>query len=86
MTEASSDPTIAMRGAGYYSDHSINAKIVIDATLPLVEEALRNVVQRSSDKPFAIADFGAADGGTSLNLMRHVVQTLREPARTARLP
>ena len=77
MTEASSDPTIAMRGAGYYSDHSINAKIVIDATLPLVEEALRNVVLRSSDKPFAIADFGAADGGTSLNLMRHVVQTLR---------
>jgi hypothetical protein len=77
MTEASSDPTIAMRGAGYYSDHSINAKIAIDATLPLVEEALRGVVLRSSDKPFAIADFGAADGGTSLDLMRHVVRTLR---------
>jgi len=66
-----------MRGAGYYSDHSINAKIVIDATLPLVEEALRSVELSSSHKPFAIADFGAADGGTSLNLMRHVVRTLR---------
>jgi hypothetical protein len=77
MLETFSDPTIAMRGNGYYSDHSLNAKIVIDATLPLVEEALRGIMSRTSDKPFAIADFGAADGGTSLDLMRHVVRTLR---------
>ena len=30
-----------------------------------------------SDKPFAIADFGAADGGTSFDLMRHIVRTVR---------
>src|SRR5215471_10683218 len=77
MTDTFSDPTIAMRARGYYSDHSINAKIVIDATLPSVEDALRGILSRTSDKPFAIADFGAADGGTSLDLMRNVVRTLR---------
>jgi hypothetical protein len=66
-----------MRERGDYSDHSINAKIVIDATLPLVEDALFAILSKTSDKPFAIADFGAADGGTSLDLMRHVVRTLR---------
>jgi len=77
MTQPSSDPTIAMRGGGYYSDNSINAKKVIDATMPLVEEALRGTVSRTSEKPFAVADFGAADGGTSLELMRKIVRTLR---------
>ena len=62
VTKTSSDPTIAMRGGGYYSDNSINAKKAIDATLPLVEEALRSIVSRTSDKSLAIADFGAADG------------------------
>lgn len=50
---------------------------MIDATLPLVEEALHGIVSRTSHKPFAIADFGAADGGTSLELMRNVVRILR---------
>jgi len=77
VTRTSSDPTIAMRGGGYYSDNSINAKKAIDATLPLVEEALRGIVSRTSEKSLAIADFGAADGGTSLELMRNVVRFLR---------
>src|SRR5262249_48969967 len=87
MTETSSDPTIAMRGSGYYSDNATGAKMVIDATLPLVEEALRRVVSRTSDKPFAIADFGASDGGTSLDLMRNVVQNVRtaSPSRAITL-
>jgi hypothetical protein len=77
MTKPCADPTIAMRGGGYYSDNSINAKRVIDATTPLVEEALRGTVSRTSERPYAIADFGAADGGTSLELMRKIVRTLR---------
>ena len=30
-----------------------------------------------SEKPFTIGDFGAADGGTSFDLMRHIVRTVR---------
>jgi hypothetical protein len=76
MTESSSDPTIAMRGGGYYSDNAIGAKMVVDATFPFVEEALRGIVARASDKPLALADFGASDGGTSIDLMRSAVRTL----------
>jgi hypothetical protein len=77
MTQASSDPTIAMRGGGYYSDNAIGAKMVIDATGPVVDAALRGALASTSDKSFAIADFGAADGGTSLDLMRNVVRSVR---------
>ena len=65
MKQKSSDPTIAMIGGGYYSANALGAKNVIDATMPLVDEALRALVPVPSDKPFAIADFGASDGGTS---------------------
>ena len=71
------DPTIAMIGGGFYSANALGAKEVIDATKPLVDEALRALVSIPSDKPFAIADFGASDGGTSADLMRHIVGTVR---------
>jgi hypothetical protein len=73
----SSDPTIAMRGGGYYSDNAIGAKMVIDATVPVVDAALAAALAKTSNKPLAIADFGAADGGTSLDLMRKVVRGVR---------
>ena len=61
----------------FYSANALGAKEVIDATKPLVDEALRALVSIPSDKPFAIADFGASDGGTSADLMRHIVRTVR---------
>jgi hypothetical protein len=77
MPQESSDPTIAMIGGGFYSANALGAKDVIDATKPLVDEALRALIPIPSDKPFAIADFGASDGGTSADLMRHIVGTVR---------
>jgi len=74
----STDSTIAMIGGGFYSANALGAKNVIDATKPLVDEALRALVSIPSDKPFAIADFGSSDGGTSADLMRHIVETVRE--------
>ena len=41
MSQVSSDPTIAMIGGGYYSANALGAKQVIDATKPLVDEALQ---------------------------------------------
>jgi hypothetical protein len=77
MSQVSSDPTITMIGGGYYSANALGAKTVIDATKPWVNRALRALASVRSDMPFAIADFGASDGGTSLELMRHIVRTVR---------
>ena len=77
MTSATS-PVIAMRGAGYYSSHTVGAKAVINAAGDLVLDAIAGMDVAGSSDPFAIADFGAADGGTSIEMMRRVVDTLRE--------
>lgn len=71
-TPAPATPPIAMRGSGYYSDHTAGAKAVIDAAGDLAIEAIADM-DLSTRTPFAIADFGAADGGTSLDLMRRIV-------------
>ena len=70
---------IRMRDAGYYSAHTTGAKLVIDKALPLALDALR-AIDLSGTAPFAIADFGAADGGTSLALHRAVLTELRARA------
>ena len=67
---------ITMRGAGYYSDNTIGAKTVIDAVGDLAADAIGGM-DLKSHKVFAIADFGAADGGTSLDLMKRIVSSLR---------
>ena len=79
-TKTDSAPVIAMRGAGYYSDNTVGAKTVIDAAGELVAEALAGMDLSSSHEPFAVADFGAADGGTSLDLMRRISATVRSAA------
>lgn len=71
-----SDPVIAMRGAGYYSDNTIGAKAVIDAAADLAVEAVADI-DLSANKLFSVADFGAADGGTSLDLMHRVIGAVR---------
>lgn len=72
-------PVIAMRGAGYYSANTVGAKAVIDAAADLVLEALESMVL-AGEGPFAIADYGAADGGTSIDMMRKAVARIRKSA------
>ncbi|MBB3769463.1 hypothetical protein FHS55_000049 [Angulomicrobium tetraedrale] len=81
---AAKSPLIAMRGAGYYSSNTAGAKSVIDSAADLALEAIAGLDLPAGPGPFSIADFGAADGGTSLDLMRRVVGALRE--RAADLP
>ncbi len=76
--------TIRMRDAGYYSAHTTGAKLVIDRALPLALAAVRAMPFGDTAAPFAIADFGAADGGTSVALHRALIADLR--ARDARQP
>ena len=75
MSKASAS-LITMRGAGYYSDNTIGAKAVIDAAGDLAIEAIRGM-DVAGRKVFAVADFGAADGGTSLDLMKRVAASVR---------
>jgi hypothetical protein len=75
--------TIAMRGAGYYSSNTIGAKTVIDKVGDLVVAAAGKMPTLAERQAFAIADFGAADGGTSMDMMRRLVRAIRlhEPRR-----
>ncbi|MGE3829685.1 MAG: SAM-dependent methyltransferase [Parvibaculaceae bacterium] len=78
MATTSGNPSlIAMRGAGYYSTNTAGAKTVIDSTTTLVLDAIAGM-DLTAPKPFAIADFGAADGGTSIDLMRQAVSAIRD--------
>lgn len=80
-------PVVHMRGAGYYSQNTIGAKAVIDAAADLVLEALSGMSLKDQATSFALADFGAADGGTSLDLMRKAIGFVREtiPSRSITL-
>jgi len=67
---------ISMLGDGFYSRVSLGPKAVIDHCEPLVLRALDQLTRH--DRPLAVSDFGAADGGTSLNLMRSVVKRSKQ--------
>jgi len=72
-----------MRGAGYYSSNTIGAKTVIDKVGDLVAAAAAKMPKLADRQAFAIADFGAADGGTSMDMMRRLARAIRagEPER-----
>src|SRR3954454_9551037 len=76
--EAKSSAGIAMRGAGYYSSHTIGAKTVIDAATDLVLEAAATIRLPDEATPFAVADYGCADGGTSIDLHRALIADIRK--------
>lgn len=71
-------------GSGTYTAATKGCFDVINNTQPLVQAALERALDaRSLNKtanvtPFAIADFGTADAGTSLPLMCNIVRAVRE--------
>jgi hypothetical protein len=77
MATKTDAPVIAMRGAGYYSANTVGAKAVIDAAADLVLETMDGM-SLTGPGPFCIADYGAADGGTSIDMMRRAVARLRQ--------
>jgi len=68
---------ITMSGGGLYSLATIGAKHVIDQSTPLVTDAIRSM-DLSGDKSFAMTDMGCADGGTSLEMVRAAINTVRD--------
>ncbi len=70
--------------AGIIPPNTVGAiKAVIDKVGDLVVEVIGRMPTIADGQPFSIADFGAADGGTSIDLMRRMVEAIRvrEPDR-----
>lgn len=70
---------IAMLGEGFYSRVSRGPKAVIDNASDLLMQAIDRVPLGASET-FTIADYGAADGGTSADLMTSAVARIRDRA------
>lgn len=71
---------MAMKGAGYYSKATAGAKIVMDNAADMVLDSLARVPLPADGTAFRVADMGAADGGTSVDLWRRALRSLRERA------
>jgi hypothetical protein len=79
---------VTMSGGGVYSLATIGAKDVIDRSIPRVLSALSSVPAAASSgngaggSYWCFSDMGCADGGTSLQLWRSVVDTIRADGDT----
>lgn len=83
MSDATIQSTISMWGSGEYSLHTQGAKDVIDNATDLVNAAIDSIPMDAADtEPFYVADFAAADGGTSIDLMRETVGRIRSRCPT----
>ena len=69
--------TIAMKGGGYYSQRTRGAKDVTDNAAGMLAEAADATNPPDSDRPIVLADFGAADGGTSESALRKCIEQIR---------
>ena len=65
---------LSMKGSGYYSARTIGAKHAIESTLPLLTRA----IEKLPDVPvLKLADYGAADGGTSQYMWSELIAKIR---------
>ena len=80
-TKSTQAENITMSGGGLYSLATIGAKHVIDIATPMVLDALAGILL-NKDKHWCFADIGCADGGTSLDLWRSVINNIRSKADT----
>ena len=72
--------TISMWHKGDYSTHTQGAKDAIDNARDLACRAIDEMDVAGTGEPFHIADYGAADGGTSIDLHRATISALRARA------
>ena len=72
--------TISMWHEGDYSTHTQGAKDAIDNARDLACDAIAEMDVAGTGEPFHIADYGAADGGTSIDHHRATISALRERA------
>lgn len=66
-----------MKGGGYYSQSTRGAKHVIDNAAGMLMDAVAALPDPAPGRPIQIADYGAADGGTSKKTIRDTVAAIR---------
>ncbi|MEO0619767.1 MAG: hypothetical protein AAFZ01_10885, partial [Pseudomonadota bacterium] len=71
------EATVAMKSGGYYSERTRGAKDVIDKARGMLLDAVTALPPPSAGRVLRLADFGAADGGTSKETMYAVIAALR---------
>jgi hypothetical protein len=71
-------------GSGYYSDNTKGCYDVVERSRLLAERALAGVLDAraarrapAAREPFTLADYGTADAGTSMPLLKHLVAKVR---------
>ncbi|MGI9406452.1 MAG: SAM-dependent methyltransferase [Hyphomicrobiaceae bacterium] len=69
--------TVAMKGGGYYSERTRGAKDVIDHASGMLLDAAAAIPEPAPGHALRIADFGAADGGTSKETMFKLIGALK---------
>jgi SAM dependent carboxyl methyltransferase len=74
----SQEVDVAMRGGGYYSAATKGAGDAIRNATPLVLETIGRLPDCDTSTAFTMTDMGCADGGTSLDLVRQVIGTVRK--------
>ena len=77
-TSKSTYATVSMKGGGYYSQSTRGAKDVIDNAVGMLEDAVSALPDRTAEINIQIADYGAADGGTSKQAIYRTISALRE--------
>ena len=73
-----SQSSISMKGGGYYSKNTQGAKHVINRAGENLLPTLTQIQLPGDQRPFSIIDYGAADGGTSLDLVTNIVRAVRQ--------
>jgi hypothetical protein len=73
-TSLNTQAVLSMKGSGYYSARTIGAKHAIETTLPLMLSALDSLPNLPVLK---LADYGAADGGTSQYMWSKLISGIR---------
>ncbi len=69
--------TTSMKGGGYYSQSTQGAKHAIDNATGMLLDAVAALPTPEAGRPLRLADYGAADGGTSKAAIREVVAAVR---------
>ena len=87
MTEHRTDDFMAMKGAGYYSRATVGAKIVMDNAASLILDAIGRQPFPDDGSVFSMTDMGAADGGTSIDMVGRVLGEVRRqcPSRPVQI-
>ena len=76
-TNTKTAATTSMKSGGYYSQSTRGAKDVIDNASGMLMDAVAALPEPGVDRALNIADYGAADGGTSKKSIRDTVAAMR---------